>query len=95
MKNEEKLRNVKSKNNNVYESKYSKNSNSGKKEGNNNQKHGNTGFNNKKDSKNETNPQFDKKFVRRLSKIKITSTNWNINQLGDMNIYPDAMEVEG
>ena len=95
LKNEEKLKNKKSKNNNVYESKYSKNSNSGKKEGKNNQKHGNTGFNNKKDSKNETNPQFDKKFVRRLSKIKITSTNWNINQLGDMNIYPDAMEVEG
>ena len=36
----------------------------------------------------------DKKFARRLSKMNITSTNWNINQLGDINTYPDAMEVE-
>ena len=37
---------------------------------------------------------FDKKFARKLSKMHITSTNWNINQLGDINTYPDAMEVE-
>ena len=39
--------------------------------------------------------EFDKKFVRRLSKMNITNTHWNINQLGDINTYPDAMEVEG
>ena len=42
----------------------------------------------------DNNNQFDKKFARRLSKMNITSTNWNINQLGDINTYPDAMQVE-
>ena len=44
--------------------------------------------------KNNDGSNIDKKFARRLSKIHLTSTNWNINQLGDMNIYPDAIEVE-
>ena len=35
-----------------------------------------------------------KKYARKLSKMNISSTNWNINQLGDINTYPDAMEVE-
>ena len=43
---------------------------------------------------NKDNSNIDKKYARRLSKIHLTSTNWNINQLGDINIYPDAMEVE-
>ena len=89
LKNEEKLKNSRANNikkNNVYESKHS---NSGKKENDNNN------YNKKPSNKIENNPQFDKKYARRLSKIKITSTNWNINQLGDKNIYPDAMEVEG
>ena len=91
LKKEEKLKNSRvnnNKNNNVYESKYNKHSNSGKKENDNNS------YNKKPSNNIENNPQFDKKYARRLSKIKITSTNWNINQLGDKNIYPDAMEVE-
>ena len=47
-----------------------------------------------KKSNDGSNIQFDKKFARRISKMNITSTNWNINQLGDINTYPDAMEVE-
>ena len=43
---------------------------------------------------NKDNSNIDKKYARRLSKIHLTSTNWNINQLGDINTYPDAMEVE-
>ena len=50
-------------------------------------------FKNKK-SGDESNNQFDKKYARKLSKMNISSTNWNINQLGDINTYPDAMEVE-
>ena len=38
---------------------------------------------------------FNKKnFVRRLSKMNITETNWNINQLGDINTYPESLEIE-
>ena len=48
----------------------------------------------KRKSNENSNFQFDKKFSRRLSKMNITSTNWNINQLGDINTYPDAMEIE-
>ena len=33
-------------------------------------------------------------YARRLSKMNISSTNWNINQLGDMLTYPDVMEIE-
>ena len=34
----------------------------------------------KRKSNENSNFQFDKKFSRRLSKMNITSTNWNINQ---------------
>ena len=38
---------------------------------------------------------FNKKnFVRRLSKMNITETNWNINQIGDINTYPETIVVE-
>ena len=40
------------------------------------------------------NYKFDKQYARKLSKMNITSTTWNINQLGDIYTYPDAMEIE-
>ena len=40
------------------------------------------------------NPQINKSYARRLSKMNITSSNWNINQLGDINTYPEVIEVE-
>ena len=44
---------------------------------------------------NENKGGFDKKtFVKKISKMNITETNWNINQLGDINTYPEALEVE-
>ena len=53
-------------------------------------------FNNKpsQEIKNKLSNDFNKKYARKLSKMHITSTNWNINQLGDINTYPDAMEIE-
>ena len=98
LRNEEEIKNPRRKNN-VYESKYSKNSKTGKSETNTyNKKPSN--YEDQKNRKNininidGTNTQFDRKFVRRLSKMKISSTNWNINQLGDMKTYPDVLDVE-
>ena len=78
MKKEEKLRNSKPNNNNNINRKSSNKGN---------------GFRSRKNT-DENNNQFDKKFARRLSKMKITSENWNINQLGDISTYPDAMQIE-
>jgi len=54
--------------------------------------------NNRRKTKNtnsKDNGQFNmKSYARRLSKMNISITNWNINQLGDLFTYPDAMEVE-
>ena len=88
-KQEEKLKNSKP-NHNVFESKYNnkENNNINKKPSRKSKE-----FKSKK-SNDEINPSFDKKYARRLSKMNISSTNWNINQLGDINTYPDAMEVE-
>ena len=48
-----------------------------------------------KKKENENKGGYDKKnFVRRISKLNITETNWNINQLGDISTYPEAMDVE-
>ena len=93
LKNEDKLRNARPNNkNNIYESKFSKKSSNSKKENNdNNKKH--YEFKNK-NSNDDEDPRFNKKYARRLSKLKISSTNWNINQLGDINTYPDALEIE-
>ena len=57
-------------------------------------------YNNKKgkdqkENKDKNTGQFNmKNYARRLSKMNITTTNWNINQLGDIRTYPDAMEIE-
>jgi hypothetical protein len=57
-------------------------------------------YNNKKgkdqkENKDKNTGQFNmKNYARRLSKMNITTTNWNINQLGDIRIYPDVMEIE-
>ena len=52
-------------------------------------------MNNGTEKNDVNNGQFNmKKYARRLSKMNISSTNWNINQLGDMNTYPDVMEIE-
>ena len=88
-KEEEKLKNSKS-NHNTYESKYS---NKGKNNINNKTSRKSKELKNKNSNK-ETNPSFDKKYARKLSNMNISSTNWNINQLGDINTYPDAMEIE-
>ena len=90
-----KLRGARPINNNVYESKYCNNKNTQKENNYINRKSSKRGsdFKNKK-SGDEFNNNFDKKYARRLSKMNISSTNWNINQLGDINTYPDAMEVE-
>ena len=85
MKKEEKLRNSKPNNNN--NDNYSQNNINRKSSKKNNE------FRSRKMNE-DNNNQFDKKFARRLSKMNITSTNWNINQLGDINTYPDAMQVE-
>ena len=68
---------------------------------NNNNQSGkkNDGYNKRNSKKmnveKESNGQFNmKNYARRLSKMNISSTNWNINQLGDMLTYPDAMEIE-
>ena len=43
----------------------------------------------------DNNKHFNmKSYARRLSKIHLSSTNWNINQLGDILTYPDVMEIE-
>ena len=93
---ENKLRGAKPTNNNIYESKYSNSNKNNKNENNNiNRKSSKRGSDLKnKKSGDESNNHFDKKYARRLSKMNISSTNWNINQLGDINTYPDAMEVE-
>ena len=68
---------------------------------NNNNQSGkkNDGYNKRNSKKmnveKESNGPFNmKNYARRLSKMNISSTNWNINQLGDMLTYPDAMEIE-
>ena len=68
---------------------------------NNNNQSGkkNDGYNKRNSKKmnveKESNGPFNmKNYARRLSKMNISSTNWNINQLGDMFTYPDAMEIE-
>ena len=68
---------------------------------NNNNNHSgkkNDGYNKRNSKMNvekESNGQFNmKNYARRLSKMNISSTNWNINQLGDMLTYPDAMEIK-
>ena len=89
-------------NNNVYESKYSKTSNTSNKknEKNNIRKKPSKKINEfkTKKSKNidndESHPHINKSYARRLSKMNITSTNWNINQLGDINTYPEVIDVE-
>jgi ADP-ribosylation factor GTPase-activating protein 2/3 len=88
-KQEEKLKNSKP-NHNIYESKYNN------KENNNINKKPSRKSKEFKSKNNidDTNPSSYKKYARKLSKMNISSTNWNINQLGDINTYPDAMEVE-
>ena len=83
--NENKLRSTPKYNNNI-----NNNTQSGRK---------NDGYNKRNSKKmnieKENNGQFNmKNYARRLSKMNISSTNWNINQLGDMLTYPDAMEIE-
>ena len=57
-------------------------------------------YNNKKgkdqkENKDKNTSQFNmKNYARRLSKMNITTTNWNINQIGDIRTYPDVMEIE-
>jgi len=90
-------------NNTVYESKYSNRKNA-RNENNNNDyikkkpSKKNNEFKSKKSGgihNDGANPQFNKSYARRLSKMNITSSNWNINQLGDINTYPEVIEVEG
>ena len=90
LQNEDKLRstpNINNNNNNI----------------NNSEKMNNDGYykrnskkmNRAKENNNSNNGQFNmKNYARRLSKMNISSTNWNINQLGDMLTYPDVMEIE-
>ena len=83
--NENKLRSTPKYNNNI-----NNNNQSGRK---------NDGYNKRNSKKmnieKENNGQFNmKNYARRLSKMNISSTNWNINQLGDMLTYPDVMEIE-
>ena len=60
-----------------------------------NKRNNNKKENNEKENKDKNNGQFNmKNYARRLSKMNISSTNWNINQLGDMLTYPDVMEIE-
>ena len=33
-------------------------------------------------------------YARKLSKMNITSTNWNINQLGEIFTYPEIILIE-
>ncbi len=87
-------------NNNVYESKYNKGSKYRRSEPNNYSKK-TSNHSDKKDNDENININIDgtdtpvnRKWVRRLSKMKISSTHWNINQLGDIRTYPDAIEVE-
>ena len=52
-------------------------------------------INNEKENKDNNKQHFNmKNYARRLSKMNLSSTNWNINQLGDMLTYPDVMEIE-
>ena len=83
--NENKLRSTPKYNNNI-----NNNNQSGRK---------NDGYNKRNSKKmnieKENNGQFNmKNYARRLSKMNISSTNWNINQLGDMLTYPDVTEIE-
>ena len=41
------------------------------------------------------NKEFNKKnFVKEVSKMNFTETNWNINQLGDVRTYPESLLIE-
>ena len=88
-------------NNTVYESKYNKKNIRNENNNNDNIKKKPSKKNNEFKSKKSggihndgANPQFNKSYARRLSKMNITSSNWNINQLGDINTYPEVIEVE-
>ena len=89
-------------NNTVYESKYNKKNIRNENNNNDNIKKKPSKKNNEFKSKKSggihndgEQPQFNKSYARRLSKMNITSSNWNINQLGDINTYPEVIEVEG
>ena len=44
--------------------------------------------------KNNDNSNINKSYARKLSKMNITSTNWNINQLGEIFTYPEIIFIE-
>jgi hypothetical protein len=100
MKKDENIKYPRSSYNNVYESKYNKGSRGGKNETNNYSKKSSTHSDKNDDDENininidGTDTPLKRNYVRRLSKMKISSTNWNINQLGDNRTYPDVIEVE-
>ena len=88
-------------NNTVYESKYNRKNARNENNNNDNIKKKPSKKNNEFKSKKSggihndgANPQINRSYARRLSKINITSSNWNINQLGDINTYPEVIEVE-
>ena len=88
-------------NNTVYESKYNRKNVRNENNNNDNIKKKPSKKNNEFKSKKSggihndgENPQINRSYARRLSKMNITSSNWNINQLGDINTYPEVIEVE-
>ena len=88
-------------NNTVYESKYNRKNERNENNNSDNIKKKPSKKNNEFKSKKSggihndgANPQINKSYARRLSKMNITSSNWNINQLGDINTYPEVIEVE-
>ena len=44
--------------------------------------------------KNNDNSNINISYARKLSKMNITSTNWNINQLGEVFTYPEIIFIE-
>ena len=45
-------------------------------------------------NKDGTNSNINMSYARKLSKMNITSTNWNINQLGEIFTYPEIIFIE-
>ena len=45
-------------------------------------------------NKDESSATINMSYARKLSKMNITSTNWNINQLGEINTYPEIIFIE-
>ena len=81
---------------NIFRAKPNNSNNNNKENKNNNLgSKKNSEFKSKKSGlKNNDNSNVNMSYARKLSKMNITSTNWNINQLGEIFTYPEIILIE-